>query len=473
MKTFIAQAFTCFLALLGIKASATTYYVNIGNASPSAPYTNWTSASTTIQAAIKFATNGDLVLVMDGSYYGPLSTNHYQLDRIMLPAGLTVQSVNGPGATTIRGFQQSTPWGNLEVRCAYLNAGSTLSGFTLTGGSTGGDVGGGSGEVGGGGVYCAASTAVVSNCIISGNLAYQFGGGIYGGTANNCTIMGNSASGTTAYAFGGGAASATLNDCVIVGNSASRGGAVSSCILNNCTLVGNSTIANSDWVNGGALASTLNNCILYYNSPYNDDGSFDSSSYNYTCTTPLPAGPGNIAVPPLLLNAGGGDYHLLSNSPCINAGDNGYVATATDFYGSPRIQGRVVDMGADEYQTPASILSYAWAQQYGIPTDGSADFEDPDGDGMNNYQESVAGTNPTNAASLLVLYSTTAATNGLNVMWQSVDNRTYYLQSSTNLGSPNAFSTVQSNITGGVGTTTCTDPSATNGNSYFYRVGVE
>jgi hypothetical protein len=237
--------------------------------------------------------------------------------------------------------------------------------------------------------------------------------------------------------------------------------------------VGNSTIANSDWVNGGALASTLNNCILYYNSPYNDDGSFDSSSYNYTCTTPLPAGPGNIAVPPLLLNAGGGDYHLLSNSPCINAGDNGYVATATDFYGSPRIQGRVVDMGADEYQTPASILSYAWAQQYGIPTDGSADFEDPDGDGMNNYQESVAGTNPTNAASLLVLYSTTAATNGLNVMWQSVDNRTYYLQSSTNLGSPNAFSTVQSNITGGVGTTTCTDPSATNGNSYFYRVGVE
>jgi len=132
-------------------------------------------------------------------------------------------------------------------------------------------------------------------------------------------------------------------------------------------------------------------------------------------------------------------------------------------------------MGAYEYQTPVSAISYTWLQQYGLPVLVGIDTTDSDGTGMNNWQKWIAGLNPTNPASVLVMASvmSTNAVNGITVSWQSVNTRTYYLQRASDLAAQPAFSAIQSNIVGQAGTTSYQDTTATNSGPYFYRVGVQ
>jgi hypothetical protein len=78
----------------------------------------------------------------------------------------------------------------------------------------------------------------------------------------------------------------------------------------------------------------------------------------------------NLLTDPLLVNAGSGDFHLLPNSPAINAGVS-LFQVPTDFEGTPRPQGGAYDIGADEYgagvgssPTPTPLPSGASCSRY-------------------------------------------------------------------------------------------------------------
>jgi hypothetical protein len=140
--------------------------------------------------------------------------------------------------------------------------------------------------------------------------------------------------------------------------------------------------------------------------------------------------------------------------------------------GNPRIVGGTVNIGAYEFQYPQSVISYGWLQNYGLPTEGSADFADSDSDGMNNWQEWVTNTDPTNSLSYLHMIQPEETNNvaGVTIHWQSTG-MPYFLQRSTNLGGP--FTTFATNFYAGVGVASYRDASATNAGPYFYRVGVQ
>ncbi len=445
------------------------HYVAASSTNPVPPFTNWQAAARTIQEAVDaVSVPGALVLVTNGIYStGGRAVDGILTNRVALDRRVTVRSVNGPELTVIQGHQVAgTTNGDGAVRCVYLADGAVLNGFMLTNGATHTY---GSFAQSGGGVRCQSVNSLVTNCILRGNSA-RWGGGVERGTLNNCSLTGN-----TAW-YGGGAYDSKLNNCILTENSASaNGGGAYHSTLNNCTLTGN-------WVSGvtgvqgggGAASCELYNCILYSNSAGNGPDHY-ICTLHHCCITPLQqyGGEENISAHPLFLDRLNGNLRLQSNSPCINAGKNTYVTSGTDLDGNPRTVGGTVDIGAYEFQSPNSVLSYAWAQKNGVPTDGSADFTDNDSDSHNNWQEWRADTNPTNALSVLRMVNATNAASGLNVTWQSVSTRSYFLERATNFNDVPPFQSIATNIAGAPGTKTYTDQSATNGGPYFYRVGVQ
>jgi len=159
---------------------------------------------TTIAAAITAATNGDTILVADGTYGSADNLN------LSINKSITIASVNGAASTTINCSSS---------HFAFVSANCTIQGFTFQNAS-GSNIG----------VLLMETGCTVSKCIFKNNT--NFGGNgaamqLNGGTTTitGCTFDHQSGSG----AIGSSGGSATITDCAFTnGNAQSSigGGAI-------------------------------------------------------------------------------------------------------------------------------------------------------------------------------------------------------------------------------------------------------
>jgi hypothetical protein len=112
-----------------------------------------------------------------------------------------------------------------------------------------------------------------------------------------------------------------------------------------------------------------------------------------------------------------------------------------------------------------------WEMAYfdNLSRNGAADF---DGDGMSDFAEYKAGTDPKNAQSLFAFIGISPdPLAGIAVQWSSVASKSYTVQRSSDLLT--GFANLQTNIAATPGTNYLRDATATNRGPYFYRIRLE
>ena len=318
-------------------AAPPTYYVDVSNATPAAPFTTRATAATTIQDAADEAAAGSTILVAEGIYdvgarVTPTPDGELAC-RVVITNAVTIRSVHGAATTRIVGAE-ATGGGNGAdaVRCIYLAEGAELHGFTITNGHTHVRVGllNPNDNHRAGGVY--GPGAVLTHCVISGNSANKDGGGVAYAECRNCLIVGNEAG-----LNGGGQYGGSMVNCTVSDNQAgSYGGGIYNCAATNAIVYHNAGYNGNHWNTGSGVGVPI--------------------SYHHVCT-PNIFDTGCFDADPRFMDRGAEDYQLAPDSPCINAGDSAFAADDTDLAEAPRIQDTAVDVGAYEAQGTAYWLA--------------------------------------------------------------------------------------------------------------------
>jgi predicted outer membrane repeat protein len=362
--------------------------------------TGWGDAFATIQKGIDVASDGDTVLVADGVY-----VDEGNRDLVFRGKIITLQSENGPaysiidcqGAGRALSAQYNTSAKDVIVRGFTIKNGVSNSGGGIYWGYTSAnltvedcifhnnsnaairtyhlkidsfvtirncDFIGNEGAV----YPMNGGNVVITGCVFDGNTA-TFRAGVIratGGTKTdikNCIFTGNISNhdaGAISFEMG----IHRLTNCIFAGNRAGeRGGAIYTSHLlddkGSLTII-NCTFSNNEAHTGGAIWLSsdsfpiITNSILWENTPNEIYGGGGVPTVTYSDIQGDFIGEGNIDSDPLFV--GGGDYHLKSGSPCIDAGNNLVTDIATqDMDAKPRfIDGdedmtATVDMGAYEY----------------------------------------------------------------------------------------------------------------------------
>lgn len=448
------------------------------------PYATWPTAATNLCDAVDFAVDGDVVLISNG---------WYTLGKeVVLSNAVVVRSDSGSAVGTIidGGFPYVTN------RCFTLNHPlALLQGLTITNGAAlipfesdrhfGGGVWCREGTVrqsrivgcrafSGGGAWC--SGGVIEDSAIAGNTALDGGGLVVlgSGVAVRCTIVGNTAtagagggvvlgnggelresvSSSNSAVLGGGVlvdGDSVARNCLFVQNTATEhgGGAVLSDggRIENCTVISNAAAISGGGVYNSQTGAVINSVVYFNESGRGANWDYESIYTNFvaSCSLPLPPGVSNIETAPRFVNWSSGDFRLLSNSPCIDAGVALAVA-ANDLDGLPRpLDGDADgtgewDIGAHEYLNPVADTDHDGLldsnEVFGTGTNPLV--VDTDGDEMGDGAETMADTDPLSSTSVLTFTDIRRAANGVRLNWRGGVLATQFLEVAEALALTNA-----------------------------------
>ncbi len=203
-------------------------------------------------------------------------------------------------------------------------------------------------------VYRYSNPTITGNTIIS-NLTDKGGSGITIAAESTPIVSNNviALNGYNAGRFGVGAGifiqqneempSPRITNNVIYKNGAAGSEGEAIFVDGSAPVISNNIIAH----NGSGLylpdgaAITSNNCL------------FENAGYNYSGQFP---GVGDIEADPKFVNAAAGDFHLATDSQCIDRGNDSVVREGElDKDGSPRVYGAHVDIGAYEWRGLSNV----------------------------------------------------------------------------------------------------------------------
>lgn len=148
------------------------------------------------------------------------------------------------------------------------------------------------------------------------------------------------------------------------------------------------------------------------------------------------------------------------------------ASTFSQIYALDDFQIKGVQFSSDN---DMDYMSDAWEDAHGLNPNDFSDAElDADGDGMSNYAEYRAGTDPNLASSRfeLKIENTTGGTGtSFKLQWNSISNRWYTVQRATNL--VDGFTVLETGIQSLPPINIYQDVTATNAPAYFYKIEVE